>query len=79
MGICDLQLTRVDRIDYISLIVSDEYVMEYYPHTAVFVNYHGFSTNSVHCLHAGDVNPSTTEEDLINLIIKKGFTICESF
>ena len=46
--------------------------MEYYPHTAVFVNYHGFSTNSVHCLHAGDVNPSTTEEDLVTLFIKFG-------
>ena len=46
--------------------------MEYYPHTAVFVNYHGFSTNSVHCLHAGDVKPSTTEGDLVTLFNQFG-------
>ena len=46
--------------------------MEHYPHAAVFVNYHGFSTNSVHCLHAGDLKPSTTEEVLVNLFNKYG-------
>ena len=46
--------------------------MEYYPHTAVIVLYHGFSTNSVHCLHAGDVNPSTTEDDLVTLFNQFG-------
>ena len=56
----------------ITLLVSDQYVMEHYPHAAVFVNYHGFSTNSVHCLHAGDLKPSTTEEVLVNLFNKYG-------
>ena len=46
--------------------------MEYYPHAALFVNYHGFSTNSVNCLHAGDVKPNTTENDLKNLFNKFG-------
>jgi len=59
-------------MNYLCLVVSDYYVMEHYPHTAVFVKYHGFSTHSVHCLHAGDLKPSTTEGDLVQLFNKFG-------